>query len=261
MPENEKIGRLVKGALGINETLVLEKRYWRHYDWLADQGEDMSLWAQEADICRLGNECFATWESAVSTLLRTDERKRFYLGLDCPLLINPGGYGIPDDLSVSEIRLIERLPTDNELVERKYQNALGVEVPIQIPGKYWRHLDWICELSGEHMAQEWVTHAEFDRSNPNISLAEKLKFHLGQHEEDFYLDYMGNIDLELPMYISPIGYWGRYGQSMIERTYLDSEDNEISIRLYRNSWRHLDWLDSIGEDAQQFVKTRIWHHK
>lgn len=254
MPENEKIGRNVKGALGVDETLVLEKRYWRYYDWLAEQGEDMSLWTQEADICRLGNECFATWERAVSHLLITDERKRFHLELDCPLLISPGGYNVPDNLSISEIRIIERLPNDNELVERKYQNALGVDVSIQIPGKYWRHLDWICEQAGEHLAQEWVTHAEFDRSDPNVTLAEKLKFHLAQHEENIYLDYMGNIDLELPMYISPIGYWERYGQSVIERTYLDSNDNEISIRLYRKFWWHLDRLDSFGEDSRQFVK-------
>jgi len=188
LPENEKIGRKVKGALGVGETLVLESRYWRYYDWLAEQGMDMSLWTQEADICRLGNQCFATWESAVSILLRTDERKRFYLNIDCPLLINPGGYEIPEDLSINEIRIIDRLPTDNTNIERQYKSAIGVDVPVQMPGKFWRHLDWICELGGSHLAQEWVTHADFDQSVPNKTLSEKLIALLSIHEEDYYLN-------------------------------------------------------------------------
>jgi hypothetical protein len=254
LPEREKIGRKAKNALGVEETLVLEKRFWRHFDWLNKQGIDMSLWTQEADICSLGKQSFASWDMAVSLLLKKDEQKRYFLGLDCPFSISPDGYRFREETSVSEIQIYERLPADNEIIERKYKSAIGVDVPIEMPGKYWRHLDWVCQYDGEKLAQEWVTYADFDHSTPNRTLSEKLKILLSMQEENYYLDYMGNSELELPLHLCPIGYFSGLTEHRSKRIYLDSDGNPISIELPRSHWNHFDWLDSIDVDGKEFVR-------
>jgi len=65
---------------------------------------------------------------------------------------------------------------------------------------------------------------------------------------------MGNIDLELPLHICPIGYFSKYEETRSEREYVDSNNTPISIKLFRKHWYHLDWLSSIGEEVDMFIK-------
>jgi len=51
-PDSEWVGRTVRNAFDVDETLVLQAKHWRHFDWLEQQGSDMEQWVKDADIGR-----------------------------------------------------------------------------------------------------------------------------------------------------------------------------------------------------------------
>ena len=239
LPDTEKIGRMVPNAFGEKQTIILPVSHWKHFDWLSAQGIDMALW---------------TKEDSLAQMLMIDERRRFFANMECPLFINGKEYDEPSAGWAQNIEIFDRLPIDNEIIEHSYENAIGVEVPVLMRGKYWRYLGWLCELGGAHLAQEWVTLADFDRSGTNLSLGENLEILLGKNEENNYLDYEGDASLELPLLISPIGYINVRPLNKSTRQLEDSTNTLVALELSEKSWKQYDWLETKGIDMKQFIK-------
>lgn len=254
LPDAEKVGRMVPNAFAQKQTIILPASHWKHYDFLSAQGIDMALWTREADICRHRNGYRSRWKDALAQMLMIDERRRFFANLECPLFINENAYNEPSTGWPQNIEIFDRLPIDNEIIEHRYESAIGVEIPVHMRGKYWRYLGWLCELGGAQLAQEWVTYADFDRSDPNLSVGEKLEMLLGINEENHYLDYEGDASLELPLLISPIGYLNVRPLNKSTRELEDSTGTLVPLELSEKSWKQYDWLESKGLDVKQFVK-------
>lgn len=253
LPDREKVGRLVPNAFGCDEIVTLSVRHWKHFDWLSAKGINMALWTKEADICRhrIGYRC--DWDSALAQMLQNDENRRHFTNLECPLFIRGEIFTEPSISVPENVRITERLATDNEPIEREYQGPIGIDIQISMRGKYWRYLDWLCEIGGDHLAQEWVTFAGFERSNSKVSLGEYLEELLLQHEENMYIDYEGDASLEMPLYICPIGYLNLRPIGMSTRELMDSTGSLVPIRLSAKSWEQHDWLENIGVDMKKFV--------
>ena len=253
LPGREKSARNVKDALGMDQPIILEERYWQHFDWLCLQGVDMSLWTREADICRHQSYNSYPWHYTLATMLEIDEKRRSILDPNYSRTIRSEQYAT-DDVDPSQVKLIERLPTDNEPIVRTYKSVIGVDVPVEMHGKYWRHLDWICELGGDHLAQEWVTYADFDRASTNLNLGRTLSLLLAQHEENDYYDQGRKADFECPLFICPMGYIDLRPLNQSRRVLFDCDGKPVSINLAEKFWNYFDWLESIGVDMKKFVR-------
>ncbi|WP_208352749.1 hypothetical protein [Pseudaestuariivita rosea] len=90
LESEQKIGRLVKNAFGVDETVTLSRRLWQHFDWLESNGKDMGEWTKKLDIERHSYEGFnITFRGYIEMALVQDEARRHRAGEDVPLFINP----------------------------------------------------------------------------------------------------------------------------------------------------------------------------
>jgi hypothetical protein len=247
LPETELFGRLVPNAFDVDEIMSMPQRYWNHFDWLSTQGIDMCIWTKEADICRHQIGYRQSWSSALCTMLRLDEKRRYLLGKVCPMEIHPEGY----DRQLKTIGIIDRLKTDNENIERKYKGILGQEITICMPGKYWRYFDWI--IQDEEHAQEYVTDADFYKTPTKQSISEAMMEDLYDQEERSYFEYGANADIALPLFISPVGHLN-LRDPRSTRDIEDSKGNIIALEMYDRFWNYLDWLGKQGIDMVQWIK-------
>ncbi len=88
--DEQYLGRSVKNALGVDETVTLPARHWKHFDWLASHGFDMDKWTAQLD---LGRHEYSGFEISFSAYLEMqlvkDEAHRHRKGEPVPLHINP----------------------------------------------------------------------------------------------------------------------------------------------------------------------------
>lgn len=89
--DEQYIGRKVKNALGVMETVTLPLRHWKHYDWLqTSQGWNMEKWTSELDVDRHSYSGFnITFQGYLEMQLVMDEAHRHRAGEKVPLFINP----------------------------------------------------------------------------------------------------------------------------------------------------------------------------
>lgn len=87
-PDYEATGRMLKNAFGMDELIVLHKNYWIYFDWLAEQGQDMTEWVVECDKHR-GATCLG---ESLMEWLYWDECDRHRQGHPVPSDTPPLGY-------------------------------------------------------------------------------------------------------------------------------------------------------------------------
>jgi len=87
---SEEIGRNLVNALGAQETVVMQGKYWRYFDYLTEIGGDMQKWIKAADLDRhrTGNSLA---DEMMASLKRHEKREYFKHGR-FPLFISPKGY-------------------------------------------------------------------------------------------------------------------------------------------------------------------------
>lgn len=90
--EDEYVGRGLKNAFGIKETIVMPERHWKYYDWLAEQGSDMEQWVVDADMARHKPDYWLSLSNQIIYSLFHSEKRRYLSGKECPLFIEPNGY-------------------------------------------------------------------------------------------------------------------------------------------------------------------------
>ena len=87
---NEEIGRHLTNALGVEEVVVMQGKYWRYFDWLAELGGDMNKWVVDADLDR--HRTGKTLSDEMMASLKRHERKSYFEHGKFPLFISPKGY-------------------------------------------------------------------------------------------------------------------------------------------------------------------------
>jgi hypothetical protein len=155
-PEYELVGRILKDAFDQDQTVVLELRYWKHFDWLEQQGHDMNIWVKNADMDRHRPEYKMSLSRELQVLLDLDEKRRYLSNMTCPLFIKPEGYDEPRQ----KFEIPERLATDNEWFERTLKNFLGMEEIVSMPSKYWRYYDWLISKKAD--LEQFATEADME---------------------------------------------------------------------------------------------------
>lgn len=87
---NEEIGRLLTNALGAEETVIMQGKFWRYFDYLSEIGGDMKKWVVAADMDRHRNKI--TLSDEMMNSLKRHERKSYFEHGKFPLFISPKGY-------------------------------------------------------------------------------------------------------------------------------------------------------------------------
>jgi hypothetical protein len=233
-PNDEWVGRLVKNSFGIDETVMLMARDWKHFDWLEDQGLDMVQWTMNADIDRHRPEYQMDLAGELQVSLRQDEKRRYLAGLECPMFIEPEGYS---GAIISE-EIPERMLNDNEWFEREVPNLELQQISIMMQGKHWRYFDWLDERQGN--------------MHKLVSEAEK------QSAEADYLNGNQIWEFKVPLFISPNGYMNADlridGKRGVERQLENAQGQIETIPLPRAYWQYFDWLAKQGIDMAALVK-------
>lgn len=254
-PDYERVGRLVKNAFDEDETVVLELRLWKHFDWLEQQGNDMVAWVKNADIDRHKPEYKHTLSREISCSLRVDEKRRYLSNMTCPLFIEPDGYNEPRQ----KFEIPERLATDNDWFERPLKNFLGMEEVISMPGKYWRMYDWLKEIGAD--TDQFVSEADMYAREQDATLSEALMQGLRTSEKTHFLE-----GKNYPLFISGSGYsdldlrdGGRRMDERIEandikREFEDIDGSIIEFGMPRPFWQYFDWLNRNGHDMLKWVR-------
>lgn len=255
LPEKQDVGRMVPNAFKINEIVTLQPDMWKYFDWLKSTGINMDIWTREADICRHRSGYRCSWRNSLRSMLRNDAKRRILAGLECPSEIFGESLNCEfyKDIKSEGVKIYERLETDNEIIERKYKNMLGVDVKIQMPGKYWRHLDWIVSYIGGD-AQEWVAYADCEKAKLKKPLSEVLMDCLYVHEEKSFFDNGKWADVEFPLFISPIGYIDLRVPPFSKRELIDSKGKTVLVKMPDSYWNYFDWLETQDINLKQWVK-------
>lgn len=244
-PVNERIGRRLKNSFGVEETVVLPERHWKHFDWLQTQGVDMEVWVKNTDIDRYRPEYKMKLSGELEASLFIDEKRRYLSGVDCPLFITPDGY----KGKIQKLEIHERLASDNDLMERPLQNLLGVSTPVKMLGKYWRYFDWLSQRGD---MEQWVIDADFECRKTKRTLSEELSLSLRRHERTNYLNKKN-----ITLFITQSGYFNldvrTDAKEGIERDVIDSKGDTVSIPLPKQYWKYFDWLGRQGIDMKQWV--------
>jgi len=89
---NEWLGRNLKGALGAEEAVVMQRKYWDLFDYLVEQGGDMDKWVIDADMARHQTRAKNDLSAEMMASLRRFERAQYLKEADIPLFISPRGY-------------------------------------------------------------------------------------------------------------------------------------------------------------------------
>ncbi len=254
-PDYERVGRIVKNAFGEDETVVMERRFWKHFDWLEQQGNDMAVWVKNADFDRHKPEYQNSLRREIMRSLKVDEERRYLSNMTCPMFIEPDGYNAPRQ----KFELPERLATDNEWFDRPLKNMFGLEVTVSMPGKYWRMYDWLIQIGAD--VDRFLCEADMLARKKNISLGEALMngFHLS--EKVNYLKGKNH-----PLFLSGSGYSDRDfrdgGRRMderieandVKRKFEDTDGSIIEFGMPRPFWQYFDWLNRNGQDMLKWVR-------
>lgn len=79
-PEGEvDVAREVLDCDGKTVSVVMPSRYWKYFDWLARQGNDMVKWVQDIDFNRKQGERVYELYCLLMNSLREDEKRRYKL--------------------------------------------------------------------------------------------------------------------------------------------------------------------------------------
>lgn len=242
----EFVGRSVKNAFGVDETVVLPEGHWKHFDWLTAQGINMDIWVKNADLDRHRPEYKTSFSGELESVLRMDEKRRYLSGIHCPLFISPDGY----KGKIEKYEIPERLETDNDPIQRLLINMLGLEVSVTLFGKYWRYFDWLSEKGD---MEKWVIDADIERRNRDQTLDEEMTRSLREHEKVNHLN-----GVKLPLFITQSGYFDldlrTFAKEGIERDIINSKEETVPIPLPKKYWKYFDWLSKQGVDMDQWVK-------
>ena len=188
--KHEWIGRNLKGALGVEETVVMQRKYWEFFDYLIDIGGDMDKWVVDADLVRHQTCNKNDLSAEVMASLRRFERAQYLKNANLPLFISPRGYVRPavdkDTPPVSE-----RVVTD----------STGQKIKVKLQESYWHFFDWLA--CHEMDMDQWVKDADISRHKGDlvITLQSEIMLNLRKEERQRFFD-----GRPCPLYIRPDGY-------------------------------------------------------
>lgn len=92
LPDDEWVGRQLKNAFDVEETVVMQVKHWKYFDWLAERGSDMEQWVKDADMARHKEAYTMSLSTKMCVNLFHSEKRRYLSGKQCPLFISPNGY-------------------------------------------------------------------------------------------------------------------------------------------------------------------------
>lgn len=188
--DDEWVGRTIKNAFGIDETVVMQVSHWKLLDWLSDQGSNMQQWIVDADMARHHAKYTLSLSQEIIRSLVHAEKKLFFEGKECPLFINPDGYKKPSESKES-----------GTSATRELTDAKGEKVSVTLLDNYWRLFDWLGrhEMDMDH----WVKEKDVtrDKGNMILSLQSEIMLCLRDEERQRFLD-----GRPCPLCISPNGY-------------------------------------------------------
>lgn len=192
LEDEQRVGRLLKNAFGVEEVVTLKLKHWKHFDWLADNGKDMDEWVAKLDIERHRHEGFhITLRGYIEMGLVQSERKAYLSGKDVPLFINPEGYLPP-----------EEKPLHKQEMKAKVTDATGDTVMLKLPRGHWQYLEWLGKKGTD--VHQYIIDADNLRQQPkwkNKTLRGVLEILLREDEKRRY-----QTDDPSPLFISPDGY-------------------------------------------------------
>lgn len=192
LPDAEWVGRFVKNAFGVDESISLPITHWKHFDWLAEIGTDMDQFTMDCDVNRHINQPYRiSFSGYVCKKLVRDEARRHRAGEDVPLFINP-------DRPLE----IEETPFHKEVIVREVVVSTGETVPVPMERGCWKYLDWL----GRHGIDttQFIIDADVTRQEPKwkyYTLKGFLERLLREDEKKRYFS-----DEPSPLFINPDGY-------------------------------------------------------
>lgn len=255
-PDYERVGRILQNAFDQDETVVMERRFWKHFDWLEQQGHDMVVWVKNADFDRHRPEYMHCLASELMASMALDEKRRFLSNVTCPMYIKPEGWDDPRH----KFEIPERLATDNEWFDRPLKNMFGLEVAISMPGKYWRYYDWLASRNAD--LERFAIEADMEAKRIGKTLSQEMMRGLRVFEKDSYLKGENH-----PLFLSGSGYSDRDfrdgGRRMmeavtandIEREFKDEGGTVLNLGMPKRYWQYFDWLARNGHDMDLWVQT------
>ncbi len=92
LPDDEWVGRQLKNAFDVEETVVMQVKHWKYFDWLAERGSDMEQWVKDADMARHKATYHVSLGDKMVRNLFHSEKRRYLSGKQCPLFISPSGH-------------------------------------------------------------------------------------------------------------------------------------------------------------------------
>jgi len=91
-PDGEWVGRKLTNVFDQDETVVMQAKHWKYFDWLAENGYDMDDWVKKADLARHKDTYTSSLGNELLMELFYHEKKRFLRDRSIKLFITPEGY-------------------------------------------------------------------------------------------------------------------------------------------------------------------------